>query len=199
MEAVSGVADLVGPALGSVTMETRIWIPFLLAMIAFSLMFVPVGLVTNDHKLLDTEDTPPRSAEVPSDEAERRPLIRDDDALPTEASPGAHDSHASGIFGTRMSLYAIAFGSFFLISLARDSNNFLIPWVSWRFDETMASVCSVSGVLSMFGEIVMKAFIDKYLGRIIVHSQSCRLFASAVYSPADGQLFPIPACRIRSR
>lgn len=159
MEAISGVADLIGPALGSITMEIRTWIPFLLACISFSLMFVPVGLIKNDNELIHTEDTTATSARVLSDEAERRPLIRDEDALLSESSSGTHDTHethASSIFCFKAALYAISFGTFFLISLARDSNNFLIPWVSWRFDETMASVGPVSGVLSVFGETIMK-------------------------------------------
>lgn len=143
MEAMSGVADLVGPALGSITMEVHIWIPFLLATISFALMFVPISLIDAQNKGFDTEDDRSTVSRVISDEAERRPLMRDEDALPSESGDGAQDTASGHLFSSKLAIYTITFGSFFLISLARDSNNFLVPWVSWRFDESMATVSSI--------------------------------------------------------
>lgn len=141
MEAMSGVADLVGPALGSVTMEIRIWIPFLLAIISFTLMLIPVALIKDDHEICHAENDSSRITTVPSEETERRPLMRDDDSLTSESSTEAHSTHTYSYFGPKLLIFTVTFGLFFLVSLARDSNNFLIPWVSWRFDETMARVC----------------------------------------------------------
>lgn len=134
MEAISGIADLIGPALGTLTMEKHIGIPFLLAIISFTLMFMPTVLLQNEPVHLSSEIDDIRSeAEVsrPAD-SEEQPLLR-------SLSADSNDSQIISIRST-VAIYAITFGSFFLISLARDSNNFLIPWISWRFNESMARV-----------------------------------------------------------
>ncbi len=134
MEAISGIADLIGPALGTLTMEGHIWVPFLIAIFSFALMFVPAVLLEDEPTRFSIEINDIRSeVEVsrPTD-SEEQPLLHGID-------PPAPDSEKTFIRSTAV-VYSVAFGSFFLVSLARDSNNFLIPWISWRFNESMARV-----------------------------------------------------------
>lgn len=137
MEATSGIADLVGPVLGTLTMEQHIWLPFLLAILSFTLMFVPT-LLFDDETMLSPTELNYIPSEVDASEhadGEERPLLRGISNSTSSSSPERPNFvHSTAI------IYGITFGSFFLVSLARDSNNFIIPWISWRFDESMARV-----------------------------------------------------------
>ncbi|KAI8951737.1 major facilitator superfamily domain-containing protein [Xylaria longipes] len=135
MEATSGIADLAGPALGTLTMEHHIWLPFLLATLSFTLMFVPTLLLDDETMLSSTELNYIRSGVDSSEHNnnEGQPLLRG-----ISNSTDSSSSERSNFVHSTAAIYGITFGSFFLVSLARDSNNFLIPWISWRFDESMA-------------------------------------------------------------
>ncbi|KAI1358088.1 major facilitator superfamily domain-containing protein [Xylaria arbuscula] len=148
MEAISGIADLLGPALGTLTMENHIGIPFLLAIISFTLMFMPTALLQNELALLPIEidDIRPETEVSRPGDSEERPLLRSNSA-------DSIDSQRSSIHST-MIIYVITFGSFFLISLARDSNNFLIPWISWRFNETMARAGLIFSLRAVVSSLV---------------------------------------------
>ncbi|KAJ3574103.1 hypothetical protein NPX13_g4481 [Xylaria arbuscula] len=169
MEAISGIADLLGPALGTLTMENHIGIPFLLAIISFTLMFMPTALLQNELALLPIEidDIRPETEVSRPGDSEERPLLRSNSA-------DSIDSQRSSIHST-MIIYVITFGSFFLISLARDSNNFLIPWISWRFNETMARWTEIGVVHSRFDNFIVKH-----------PAPLCRVnFYSALNEPSD--------------
>ncbi|TGJ85661.1 hypothetical protein E0Z10_g3128 [Xylaria hypoxylon] len=134
MEAVSGIADLVGPALGTLTMEDHIWLPFLLATLSFTLMFVPTWLLEDEtmHPSMDGNDIHSELEPSQPTDSEEQPLL-----LSLGDTNYGGDSERTFIHSTA-AIYSITFSSFFLVSLARDSNNFLIPWISWRFKESMA-------------------------------------------------------------
>ncbi|KAI1350597.1 major facilitator superfamily domain-containing protein [Xylaria sp. FL0043] len=150
MEAISGIADLIGPALGTLTMENHIWIPFLLATSSFTLMFVPTLLLQNETPYLSIEidDIRPRVDGPRFATSEEQPLLRSNSNIDNDQS-----SETSPIRST-IAIYCITFGSFFLVSLARDSNNFLIPWISWRFDESMARAGLIFSLRAIVSSIV---------------------------------------------
>lgn len=141
MEAISGIADLIGPALGALTMEHHIWLPFLLAILSFTIMFIPTLLLEDEtlHSSTEINGTHTESLNPRSTNTEEQPLLYEG------GTSGYTDGHerATPIRSTTF-IYGITFISFFLVSFARDSNNFLIPWISWRFDESMARVSMVS-------------------------------------------------------
>lgn len=134
MEAVSGIADLVGPVLGALTMATHIWIPFLIATVAFSLMFTPALYLNNTVK----EGTVPQGD--PSSAAETQPLLGNDITSDSEADDRV--PRPEELLRSKAAILLLSFGSFFLFQVARDSTNYLIPWVALRFNETMARVCT---------------------------------------------------------
>ncbi|KAI1127256.1 major facilitator superfamily domain-containing protein [Nemania abortiva] len=137
MEAVSSIADLVGPALGAFTMENHIWLPFLLATLSFTLMFVPALLLGDDEVFQSTS-------------SEAQPLLDDNIGAPSYS----RDSRRVGFIRSATAIYGISFGSFFLVSLARDSNNFLIPWISWRFHESMARAGLIFSLRAIVSSVV---------------------------------------------
>ncbi|KAI1754231.1 major facilitator superfamily domain-containing protein [Xylaria castorea] len=167
MEATSGIADLVGPVLGTLTMEHHIWLPFILATLSFTLMFVPTLLFDDETRLPSTELNYIQS-EVDASEhmdSEERPLLRG-----IINSSDASSSERSSFVHSMVAIYCITFGSFFLVSLARDSNNFLIPWVSWRFDESMARAGLIFSLRAIVSSILFfvllplaSSFASKFL------------------------------------
>ncbi|KAI0521649.1 major facilitator superfamily domain-containing protein [Xylaria bambusicola] len=191
MEAISGIADLIGPALGTLTMENHISIPFLVATLSFALMFVPTILLQHDPLQLSIEiDDIDSEAEVsrPGD-SEEQPLLR-------SISADSNDSERPFIRST-MAIYGITFGSFFLISLARDSNNFLIPWISWRFNESMARaglIFSLRAIVSSFVFFVLLPTASSFISRglkygsftrdLIISSSSTLLLCAGAISIA---------------
>ncbi|KAI0202877.1 major facilitator superfamily domain-containing protein [Astrocystis sublimbata] len=151
MEATSGIADLVGPALGALTMEQHIWMPFLLAISSFTFMLVPALLLEDEAALLHTEvghiGSEENGTERSSDE--EQPLLR---GL-NDNTNGSRIETSSSVHATHV-VYAIVFGSFFLLSMARDSNNFLIPWIAWRFDESMAEAGLIFSLRAIVSSIL---------------------------------------------
>lgn len=137
MEAISGIADLLGPALGAVTMEHHIWLPFLLAILSFTAMYIPTLLLEDETVNSSTEINSVHSEglDCRSTNTEEQPLLH-------EGSTSGYSQGHEMVAPIRSTgfIYGITFASFFLISLARDSINFLIPWISWRFNESMARV-----------------------------------------------------------
>ncbi|KAI0909268.1 major facilitator superfamily domain-containing protein [Ustulina deusta] len=164
MEAISGIADLIGPALGTLTMEGHIWVPFLIAIFSFALMFVPAVLLEDEPTRFSIEINDIRSeVEVsrPTD-SEEQPLLHGID-------PPAPDSEKTFIRSTAV-VYSVAFGSFFLVSLARDSNNFLIPWISWRFNESMARAGLIFSLRAVVSSIVFFALLplaSSFISRVM--------------------------------
>ncbi|KAI0873288.1 major facilitator superfamily domain-containing protein [Hypoxylon argillaceum] len=151
MEAVSGIADLVGPALGALTMEHHIWLPFLLATLSFTLMFVPTFLLGDEPMPLPIEvnATYPGFEACRSTDSEEQPLLHD---ISTSRYP--RNSDRVTFIRSTSCIYVISFGSFFLLSLARDSNNFLIPWISWRFNESMARAGLIFSLRAIVSSLV---------------------------------------------
>lgn len=137
MEAVSGIADLVGPVLGALTMEVHIWIPFALATASFVLMFVPVLMLEKDAiQYVGRSESVESGSE--STEAEQQSLLPEDT---NESTPPVMKVLSSfNLLRSPDTIFAATLVSFFLLSFSRDSNSFLIPWASWRFDESMARV-----------------------------------------------------------
>ncbi|KAK2591796.1 hypothetical protein QQS21_010497 [Conoideocrella luteorostrata] len=133
MEATSGIADLVGPLLGSLTMSPNIATPFLIATLLFFLMFFPAMLLTKNHSTVSL-NVQPSNSELPTDESE--PLLGDHITDRNDTTDQVPTTNI--LVRSKYTILATCFGSFFLFYLARDSNNYLIPWVSFRFDETMA-------------------------------------------------------------
>ncbi|KAI1419203.1 major facilitator superfamily domain-containing protein [Xylaria sp. FL1777] len=148
MEAVSGIADLVGPALGALTMEDHIWLPFLLATLSFALMFVPTLLLEDEptQHSIEINDIRYEAEDSRPGENEEQPLLRGSGTYP-------HGSERTFIRST-VFIYFVTFGSFFLVSLARDSNNFLIPWISWRFNESMARAGLIFSLRAIISSLV---------------------------------------------
>ncbi|KAI0440334.1 major facilitator superfamily domain-containing protein [Xylaria telfairii] len=167
MEATSGLADLVGPVLGTLTMEQHIWLPFLLAILSFALMFVPT-LLFGDETMLSPTELNHIQSEVDVSEhtdSEEQPLLRG-----ISNSTSSSNSERSKFIHSTAIIYGITFGSFFLVSLARDSNNFIIPWISWRFDESMARaglIFSLRAIVSSILYFVLlplaSSFTSKFL------------------------------------
>ncbi|KAK5626751.1 hypothetical protein RRF57_002467 [Xylaria bambusicola] len=191
MEAISGIADLIGPALGTLTMENHIGIPFLVATISFALMFFPTILLQHEPPHLSIEiDDMCSEAEVsrPGD-SEEQPLLR-------SLSASSNDSERASIRSTVV-IYGITFGSFFLISLARDSNTFLIPWISWRFNESMARaglIFSLRAIISSLLFFVLLPMASSFISRglkyrlftrdLIISSSSTLLLCAGAISIA---------------
>ncbi|KAI0532100.1 major facilitator superfamily domain-containing protein [Xylaria digitata] len=150
MEAVSGIADLVGPALGALTMDDHIWLPFLLATSSFALMFIPAWLLEDEAAPSSTDLRDIHSeteASRPTD-SEEQPLLLGTANSTDSRGPGTASVHSTA------AIHGITFGSFFLVSLARDSNNFLIPWISWRFNESMARAGLIFSLRAVTSSVV---------------------------------------------
>lgn len=134
MEAISGIADLLGPIIGTMTMIIHLEIPFALALVVFSLMFFPASHL-RENTVSDME-----GVESSQDEAES--LISVDGASDREETDLEHT--ARDLLPPQAVIFSICFICFFFFQVAKDSTNYLIPWVSIRFGETMARVCSLT-------------------------------------------------------
>lgn len=131
MEAISGIADLLGPIIGTMTMTIHLGIPFALALVVFSLIFIPASHL-RENAVSDMEG-------VRSSPAETESLLSVDSASAREQTDLEHT--ARDLLPPRAVIFSICFICFFFFQVARDSTNYLIPWVSLRFGETMARVC----------------------------------------------------------
>jgi hypothetical protein len=134
IEATSGLADIVGPLLGAVTMTVHISIPFIIATVLFSVMYIPALLI---------RDTAVKVNSNPGagDAGESEPLLHDADlAAPDEDAATQRTTSPTNMFRTKFGVFATGLGSIFLFYVAKGFINYLIPWVSLRFDETMARV-----------------------------------------------------------
>jgi hypothetical protein len=134
MEAVSGIADLLGSGVGVWTMSHQLSIPYLIATISFVWMYIPTIVVAENRgrEPLGVSATEPGPSEI-------QPLLQDDNDCVDDASHAP--SPPPEKFGhSKMIIFAICFGSFFLIYTSRDSLNFVIPWVSYHFEQPMARV-----------------------------------------------------------
>ncbi|KAH7480152.1 hypothetical protein FOMA001_g7942 [Fusarium oxysporum f. sp. matthiolae] len=128
MEAISGIADLLGPIIGTMTMTIHLGIPFALALVFFSLMFIPASHL-RENTVSDMEG-------VRSSLAETESLLSVDSTSDREETDLEHT--ARDLLPPRAVIFSICFICFFFFQVARDSTNYLIPWVSLRFGETMA-------------------------------------------------------------
>ncbi|KAF5965550.1 major facilitator superfamily transporter [Fusarium coicis] len=128
MEAISGIADLLGPIIGTMTMTIHLGIPFALALVVFSLMFLPASYL-RETTVSDMEG-------VGSSPVETESLLSVDSASDREETHIEHTSR--DLLPPRAVIFSICFICFFFFQVARDSTNYLIPWVSLRFGETMA-------------------------------------------------------------
>ncbi|KAG5751904.1 hypothetical protein H9Q70_005440 [Fusarium xylarioides] len=128
IEAISGIADLVGPIFGTMTMTIHLGIPFALALVVFSLMFFPASHL-RENTVSDMEG-------VRSSQDETESLLSVDSASDREETDSEHT--ARHLLPPRAVIFGICFICFFFFQVARDSTNYLIPWVSLRFGETMA-------------------------------------------------------------
>ncbi|SCO77338.1 uncharacterized protein FRV6_01550 [Fusarium oxysporum] len=128
MEAISGIADLLGPIIGTMTMTIHLGIPFALALVVFSLMFIPASHL-RENTVSDMEG-------VRSSLAETESLLSVDSTSDREETDLEHT--ARDLLPPRAVIFSICFICFFFFQVARDSTNYLIPWVSLRFGETMA-------------------------------------------------------------
>lgn len=126
MEAAAGIADLLGPIITAATMTWRLWIPFSLATACFLLMFIPTFLIA-DYPRRDTPDVLCETEEVVA--SEETTLLSIPEFPPRRAS-----------LRSRISIWATCTGSFLLLYTSRDSINFIIPWASSRFKQSMARV-----------------------------------------------------------
>lgn len=113
------------------TMTINLGIPFAIALVVFSLMFFPASHL-RENTVSDMEDVGPLSAETES-------LLNVDGASDREETDFEHT--ARDLLPPRAVIFSICFICFFFFQAARDSTNYLIPWVSLRFGETMARVC----------------------------------------------------------
>ncbi|KAJ0140513.1 Endo-1,3(4)-beta-glucanase [Fusarium oxysporum f. sp. albedinis] len=128
MEAISGIADLLGPIIGTMTMTIHLGIPFALALVVFSLVFIPASHL-RENTVSDMEG-------VRSSLAETESLLSVDSTSDREETDLEHT--ARDLLPSRAVIFSICFICFFFFQVARDSTNYLIPWVSLRFGETMA-------------------------------------------------------------
>jgi hypothetical protein len=131
IEATSGLADIVGPLLGAVTMTVHISIPFIIATVLFSVMYIPALLIRDTAVKVN-------SSPGAGDAGESEPLLHDaDPAAPDEDAATQRTTSPTNMFRTK---FATGLGSIFLFYMAKGFINYLIPWVSLRFEETMARV-----------------------------------------------------------
>ncbi|KAF5540196.1 major facilitator superfamily transporter [Fusarium phyllophilum] len=128
MEAISGIADLVGPIIGTMTMTIHLGIPFALALVVFSLMFIPASHL-RENTVSDMEGDASSPTETES-------LLSVESESDREETGLEHT--ARHLIPPRAVIFGICFICFFFFQVARDSTNYLIPWVSLRFGETMA-------------------------------------------------------------
>ncbi|SCV29854.1 uncharacterized protein FFB14_02756 [Fusarium fujikuroi] len=128
MEAISGIADLLGPLIGTMTMTIHLGIPFALALVVFSLMFFPASHLR--------ETTVSNMEGVESSQDETGSLLSVDSASNREETD--LERTAGDLLPSRAVIFSTCFICFFFFQVARDSTNYLIPWVSLRFGETMA-------------------------------------------------------------
>ncbi|KAF5703113.1 hypothetical protein FGLOB1_9247 [Fusarium globosum] len=128
MEAISGIADLLGPIIGTMTTTIHLRIPFALALVVFSLMFFPASHL-HETTVSDMED-------VGSSQDETESLLSVESASDREETDLEHT--VGDLLPSRAVIFSICFICFFFFQAARDSTNYLIPWVSLRFGETMA-------------------------------------------------------------
>jgi hypothetical protein len=126
MQATSGLADLVGPLLGSWAMSYRIWIPFLLATICFFSMFIPALLIDDNY-----DDQVEIRDGIDSTASEQQSLLHDDDSVSESDDPTETNTRNLPPW-SKAGIFTTSFVSFFLLCIARDSTNYVIPWVSLR-------------------------------------------------------------------
>jgi hypothetical protein len=112
------------------TMTIHLGIPFTLALVVFSLMFFPASYLS-ERTVRDIESVAPSPAETES-------LLSVENASDRGETDLEHT--ARNLLPPRAVIFSICFICFFLFQVARDSTNYLIPWVSLRFGETMARV-----------------------------------------------------------
>lgn len=133
-KAISGRANLIGPVIGSVATQHHAWIPFAIATASFSLLLVPALLYTEeiDRQSLKTTS---RSTEEAVVEAE--PLLRESADRVDKPVRQQHNE----CFPRAMSVVMpVCYSSFFFMAAARNFANFILSWVSQRFEQTMAKV-----------------------------------------------------------
>ncbi|KAG5778550.1 hypothetical protein H9Q73_007797 [Fusarium xylarioides] len=82
IEAISGIADLVGPIFGTMTMTIHLGIPFALALVVFSLMFFPASHL-RENTVSDMEG-------VRSSQDETESLLSVDSASDREETDSEH-------------------------------------------------------------------------------------------------------------
>ncbi|VTT84417.1 unnamed protein product [Fusarium fujikuroi] len=103
-------------------------IPFALALVVFSLMFFPASHLR--------ETTVSNMEGVESSQDETGSLLSVDSASNREETD--LERTAGDLLPSRAVIFSTCFICFFFFQVARDSTNYLIPWVSLRFGETMA-------------------------------------------------------------
>ncbi|KAJ2895032.1 uncharacterized protein MKZ38_006987 [Zalerion maritima] len=178
VEAVAGVADLVGPIVGAATMTRHTWIPFVIATACFLLMFVPTSMLQNNGDAAKTEllDQEPRSDDGSGETlCETSPLLRPRTAESSSSlSPSfkntdgtGNGENEEGILSLVMSnraAFGVSFLSFLLLYIARACSSYVIPWVSVRFGKPMAerdlALSTISVVFSASGTLLL-AFAPK--------------------------------------
>ncbi|KAF5635037.1 major facilitator superfamily transporter [Fusarium sp. NRRL 52700] len=128
IEATSGIADLLGPIIGTMTMSVHLGIPFSLALVVFFLMFFPASHLR--------ESTVGNMEGVASSQDETESLLSVESAPDREEIDLEHT--ARDLLTPGAVIFSTCFICFFFFQVARDSTNYLIPWVSLRFEETMA-------------------------------------------------------------
>lgn len=127
-------------------MVKRLWLPFILATVAFSLAFAPAMYLTDEGSGVSEASLPP-SDQGPAHH--HRPLLSGD-SIRYGVFGDAFDVSTDHAFDNALVInrprqprfisIISCLGCFFLFQLARDSTNFVIPWVSLRFNESMAHV-----------------------------------------------------------
>ncbi|KAF5613333.1 major facilitator superfamily transporter [Fusarium tjaetaba] len=158
MEAISGIADLLGPIIGTMTMTIHLGIPFAIALVVFCLMFLPASHL-RETTVSDMEG-------VGSSPVETESLLSVDSASDCEDTDLEHT--ARDLLPPRAVIFSICFICFFFFQVARDSTNYLIPWVSLRFGETMARaglLFSLRAIMSSLLYFVILPLATSWLDR----------------------------------
>ncbi|KAF4502917.1 MFS general substrate transporter [Fusarium agapanthi] len=216
MEAISGIADLLGPIIGTMTMTIHLEIPFALALVVFSLMFFPASYL-RENTVSDMEDVGPSPAETESllsvdsapDREETDLEYTDRALLPPRAVIFNHGSAPPA--GLLFSLRAIMSSLLYFVILPPATSWIDQTWPSANRDLTLSAtgaLCCTLGTLVIaaapnlatvaFGFALsvlgssMTATLRYFLASNVQNAFSGRLFAGISMTGTVGSLVGMP-------
>ncbi|KAK2934042.1 Major facilitator superfamily [Fusarium oxysporum f. sp. vasinfectum] len=206
MEAISGIADLLGPIIGTMTMSIHLGIPFALALVVFSLIFIPASHL-RENAVSDMEG-------VRSSPAETESLLSVDSASAREQTDLEHtarDLLPPRAAGLLFSLRAIMSSLLYFVILPLATSWIDQTWQSANRDLALSAsgaFCCTLGTLIVaaapnlatvaFGFALsvlgssMTVTLRSFLASNVQNAFSGRLFASISMTGTIGSLVGMP-------